>query len=116
MKECCGKVLKWETQSLKESDYPFEDTKCAECGTGYARKIGSKIVYVKKDGVWICLSCSSKIELVVVSHPILIDRGYRSSAETGKNANEQVPFCPKCEMAPSPEGKVIHRIRTNFKK
>ena len=62
--------------------------------------------YIRQaDGSYTCRKCGAAIRAVDVAHPIW--DGPFAMSGSGQCFNEQRPYCPKCEKAPSFRGDPV---------
>jgi hypothetical protein len=101
-RSCCGKEL-----IFVKLGYSVYQAKCDNCGCYYQHKGGEGLYKTVDNGEnWICAKCHCEIEGAEVKHPV--HDGPFDMSGSGRVVNEMVPYCPKCEKAPSSAGSFIN--------
>jgi hypothetical protein len=95
-------------KEVETNNYPLFIPQFAqgEDGANYMRGKGKTAVYkVDAERGCTCLTCGSEIISETVTHPIW-DGPFLASG-SGRCQNEEVPYCPKCELKPNYHGQPI---------
>ncbi len=101
--KCCDVELKFTRGGGIEEEIHI--AKCVICNTVYHKKLSQKHAYKCTNNDFICTECGNEILVGLIAHPV--HDGLFALSGSGQVKQEQMPYCPKCEKKPNPNGKFI---------